>query len=108
MARWKLPNAAEPLLRSVERQQMMELIRQGRGIPTNLLRQQLGIGWGSFYNHLVRLKAAGLVQTVNVGRRRVLLPAYSDLSTEARGRAILRAPSATVVARTLVDRPGVS
>lgn len=70
---------------------LLRLAREAPGLAVTELRQRAGLGWGAFYHQLRRLEADGLVRTVRVGARRIVVPAGPGEPDEVlRARVVLK------------------
>lgn len=83
---------------------ILSAVRAHPGIPIGELRRQLSIGWGTFYHHLNRLAAEGLISTAHAGRRKLVFPEGHRAKEESAALGILRGRTARRVAEAFLDR----
>ena len=93
-------------------QRLLAAARSRPGLTLSEARDAIGASWGSLYRHLQRLEAAGRVRMQTVGRRRLLFATGeaepADQSSVMEGAALLRQPTARMVALSILMRPGRS
>lgn len=107
LARVREPRTPASALRSEVRQGILSIIRSEPGITLSRLRRRAGLGWGSLYHQLEWLESSGLVRLVQVGRRRIVVPAEetADVALLA-ARSRLHAPSARRIAELILAGEG--
>lgn len=100
------PQSADPVLASPARLRIYEVIRRRPGISMSELAREVGAFWTSAGIHVARLESAGLVRSLRVGRRRVLVSA--DLpELHLPFPAVLSEPACRVVALAIARNPGL-
>lgn len=91
------------------RERIVDLVARRPGLPVAQLREQLGIGWGTIYHHLVKLGEEGALHTVVVGRRRLLFAAsFEEDLHVVKARAHLRGRTAARIAQAIAEHGPVS
>lgn len=81
---------------------LLRLVQDEPGITITRLRERAGIGWGPLYEELQRLEDAGLLRTVRIGARRLVVPADAqEAHAMLQARVVLSNPSARRVAHAI-------
>lgn len=92
---------------------VLEIVHASPGLSLNAVRERAGLGWGSMYQRVDRLKAAGLVRLEQDGRRRLVFPVEApdaEACQQLAARASLDRPNRDTLrrlARTLLAHPGI-
>jgi DNA-binding MarR family transcriptional regulator len=106
------PVSREAFFTSPVTQRLLAAARARPGLTLSELRESVSMSWGSLYRLLQRLEAEGLVRYQVVGRRKLLFvagePEPLDQSAVMEAAAILRQPTARLVALSILMRPGRS
>lgn len=97
---------AQDALVSEKRRELMRLIREEPGLSISEAARRLDLYWTAVALHVDRLVSAGLVRSMRVGRRRILVPADAALD-EAAFPEILCEPACARVAMAIVANPGM-
>lgn len=89
-------------------QRLLDILRHSPGVPLCELAKRAELASGTLYYHLRRLRAAGHLQVVPAGRRRLAFLATGDEPTRLAPRlAQLRGKSARKTALIVLRRPGI-
>lgn len=86
------------------RDRLLHLVRKTPGASVSELARAAGVHWASAAVQIERLRAEGRVETVRIGRRRVVFPVDRARDDQAR-LAILGEPACLRVARGIVEHP---
>ena len=104
--------SGDAFLASPMTQRLLAAARARPGLTLSELRESISTSWGSLYRSLQRLEALGMVRYQTVGRRKLLFvagdPEPSDQAVVMEAAAILRQPTARMVALSILMRPGRS
>ena len=104
--------SGELLLASPMTQRLLAAAKARPGLTLSELREDISTSWGSLYRLLQRLEGMGMVRYQTVGRRKLLFltgePESSEQSNVMEAAAILRQPTARMVAVSVLMRPGRS
>lgn len=102
-----LDDTPEVALRYPKRAEMFRRIQEEPGILMSDLRAAMDIGGGSFFLHLDKLEAAGVIEIREVGKVRRLYPA-GQAPPPGREDDPLFSQVTRDIARALLQRPGLS
>ncbi|HVL48110.1 MAG TPA: hypothetical protein VM889_06100 [Candidatus Thermoplasmatota archaeon] len=102
-----LARAVRPAAPSEAALRILACVRRKPGLGLSELQRESGVGWASLYLHLETLRAARLVRSVNVGRRRYVYDAAAGVPPRHEV-AFPRHGTGARVARAIADTPGIS
>lgn len=104
--------SGEAFFTSPVTQRLLAAARARPGLTLSELRESVNMSWGSLYRMLQRLESEGMVRYQVVGRRKLLFvagePEPQGQSVMMEAAAILRQPTARMVALSILMRPGRS
>lgn len=87
---------------------LLRIVADNPGIPLNKVRSKLPLGWGTLYHHVRRLEKTGAIETVAVGRRRLLYIPGVSADEELAAQALVEGATARAIAEAVWRRPGTS
>lgn len=93
-------------LESPVRAEILALVTEHPGLPLTAMMDRLGIAWGTIYHHINRLSKAGLISTVQSGRRR-LVYATSAPAAAREEKPTINSPMAHAIVKAVIESPGL-
>lgn len=102
------PLARERALESPTRQAILREVTARPGISMRELAHRIGADWSSLHYHVQRMIDAKVIDTILVGRHRLVYLAPLPRSKDPEERAALLEPTARRIAMAIAERPGTS